>query len=233
MLDLINKYRENFWKPKTMFYLGMLMIIPFLFLAVASYFEWGLLGMFDDWIGSEVIEERESLLTVFFTAITRMGDGWFSAIVTLIISMVILLKLKNKWLALWYVLTISLGAGVLNQVLKFIFRRERPDSVEHLITQGGYSFPSGHAMGSMVVYGALIFLIVRLARRKLTYLVATVGFGALIVLIGVSRVYLGVHYPSDIIGGYSVGAMVLAFSIGMYGLSLTRKPEMEDIDQST
>ncbi|GEL67741.1 phosphatase PAP2 family protein [Marinilactibacillus psychrotolerans] len=231
MLELINKYRKLFWKPKTMFYLGMITIIPFLILAVASYFEWGLLGMFDDWIGREVHDERDSLLTILFTLITRVGDGWFVALFTLIVSTVILFKFKNKWLSIWYFLTVALGAGGLNQILKFIFKRERPSDVEHLISQGGYSFPSGHAMGSMIVYGALIFLFIRLARKKITYVAATVGFGALVALIGISRVYLGVHYPSDIIGGYSVGLMWIAFSIGMYGLSLTRRPEMDRLEE--
>lgn len=232
LLEKLNKYRRGFWKPKTMFYLGLIMIIPFLLLAIASYFEWGIIGTVDDLIGREVRDERENLLTQVFKVITRLGDGWFVAIVTVIVCTAIIIKFKQIWLAVWYAMTVIVGAGILNQILKAVFRRQRPDVINHLIEQGGYSFPSGHAMGSIIVYGALLFLIIRLAKRKRTYLISILLFGSLIALIGISRVYLGVHYPSDIIGGYSVGMMWLAFSIGMYGLSLTQQPRMEEENKS-
>lgn len=230
MPDPLKKVKRHLWKPKTMFYLGMIMIIPFLLLAMAGYFEWGILGMFDDYVGSEIIDERDPLLTSIFRTITYIGNGGPTTIIALIVSSFILFKLRNKWLSLWYLLTVALGAGVLNQVLKFAIRRDRPSAVEHLITQGGYSFPSGHAMGSIILYGAMIFLILRLSKRLWFRITATIALSTLILVIGVSRIYLGVHFPSDIVGGYSVGMMWLTFSIGLYGLSLTKRPDIEKIE---
>ncbi|WP_225743090.1 phosphatase PAP2 family protein [Marinilactibacillus sp. Marseille-P9653] len=230
MSDSLKRVKRHLWKPKTMFYLGMIMIIPFLLLAIAGYFELGILGMFDDYVAREIIDERDPVLTSIFRMITLLGNVPPTILITIVTSLFILLKLKNRWLSLWYLLTVALGAGVLNQVLKYAIRRDRPSSVEHLITQGGYSFPSGHAMGSIIIYGAMIFLILRLSERLWFRIVGTIGLSLLILAIGVSRIYLGVHFPSDIVGGYSVGMMWLTFSIGLYGLSLTKRPEIEKIE---
>ncbi|WP_208559576.1 phosphatase PAP2 family protein [Marinilactibacillus kalidii] len=231
MSNSLKKVNRHLWKPKTMFYLGMIMIIPFLLLAIAGYFEWGILGMFDDYVGNEIIDEREPILTSIFRGITLFGNVLPLTLLAIATSLFILFKLKNKWLSLWYLLTVALGAGVLNQVLKYMIRRDRPSSVEHLIMQDGYSFPSGHAMGSIILYGAMIFLVLRLSEHLWFRLIASIGLMCLILLIGVSRIYLGVHFPSDIVGGYSVGMMWLTFSIGLYGLSLTKRPEIEKIER--
>lgn len=111
----------------------------------------------------------------------------------------------------------------MNQLVKFFFRRPRPTHVDHLIVQGGYSFPSGHAMGSIITYGALLFLIIRASKSWKPVIIASLTLIPLIGLIGISRVYLGVHYPSDIIGGYSLGLAVLSLSIGLYSASLQNK----------
>lgn len=89
-------------------------------------------------------------------------------------------------------------------MLKLVFRRPRPD-VLRLVEQSGYSFPSGHAMNSMIFYGLAAYLLVRRGRHWSRYLVA--GFVAvLVLLIGLSRIYLGVHYASDVLAGFLIGA---------------------------
>lgn len=205
-----------------MLYVGMFLTIPFILLAVASFFDWWLIGELDNMIGHEFYEERSAGLTSLFIFFTRLADGWFIAIVVIVISLFFILKYKNYRLALWYAATVGLGAGLVNQLVKFLFQRPRPTNINHLIEQGGYSFPSGHAMGSMILYGALAFLIIRLAKHKVTKWLVFIAAGILITLVGASRVYLGVHYPSDIIGGYSLGAAWLALSIGVYGLAWTQ-----------
>lgn len=221
----MNEHKRVFWTAKNMFRLGMLVTIPFILLAVMSFFDWGLVAELDDVVGRGFHDSRREWLTWFFVGITRLGDTWFVTLLTTVIFFYLFLKHSSLRLAIWYAATVALGAGVLNQVVKYIFQRPRPSNVEHLINQGGYSFPSGHAMGSLITYGAIIFLVVRLSKNTLLNWIVGILLALLIGFIGISRVYVGVHYPSDIIGGYSLGAAWLAFSIGMYGLALTKQGE--------
>lgn len=221
MKDRLKSVKNEFWTDKTMYRMALLLTIPFVLLAIASFFDWEIIGELDAEIGNEFHEERRVWLTWIMIFITRLGDGWFIALVALVISGYFLLKRHSWRISLWYLLTVGLGAGVLNQAMKFIFRRPRPDVTLHLIDQGGYSFPSGHAMGSIIVYGALIFLIVRLSNNKKRNRIAVLALSLLIGLIGMSRVYLGVHFMSDIIGGFSLGAAWVALCIGIYGLTVT------------
>lgn len=223
-MEDIKKYIEvKLGKPKNLFILAMLLTIPFLFLVWMSFYDWGFIGTLDEVIGNEFYEERGSLLTWAFIVITRIGDAWFIGLFTLLFSFYIWYVRENTRLAIWYFLTVSIGAGGVNQLVKFFFKRPRPTHVEHLIVQGGYSFPSGHAMGSIVTFGALLFLIIRASKTWMPVLIASGALLPLIGLIGISRVYLGVHYPSDIIGGYSLGLAVLSLSIGLYSASLKDK----------
>lgn len=206
-----------------MFRIGLFLTIPFILLTIISFFNWSFVGVLDTVIGRGFHDSRRGWLTWFFIRITRFGDTWFVTLLTTAIFFFLLLKNKSWQLAIWYAATVAIGAGALNRIVKYIFQRPRPGNVEHLITQGGYSFPSGHAMGSLIAYGAIIFLVIRLSKNRLLKWTVFIVLSLLIGFIGASRVYVGVHYPSDIIGGYSLGAAWLAFSIGMYGLALTKQ----------
>ncbi|RIW35145.1 PAP2 family protein [Bacillus salacetis] len=111
-------------------------------------------------------------------------------------------------------MTVALGGGF-NWLLKEYFKRQRPD-IEALVEQGGYSFPSGHSMGSFILYGALAFAVFRLYDHRWSKFIGAAALLLLVLLIGLSRIYLGVHYPSDILGGFSAGGVWLAFSILVY-----------------
>ncbi|MCD9024125.1 phosphatase PAP2 family protein [Cohnella silvisoli] len=107
------------------------------------------------------------------------------------------------------------GAPLLNSVLKSVFRRERPD-IHRLAEEASYSFPSGHSMAAFALYGGLIYLLWRHVTSKAGR-VLLVALGSIIVLcIGISRIYLGVHYPSDVIGGYLASGVWLSLSIGIF-----------------
>ena len=106
-------------------------------------------------------------------------------------------------------------AGILNGILKDFFHRARPD-LHRLIEIGGYSFPSGHAMSAMAVYGALAFLLWRHIPTRMGRSILIILSAIMIFMIGISRVYLGVHYPSDIIGGYFASGFWLATAIWFY-----------------
>jgi len=100
------------------------------------------------------------------------------------------------------------GSSLLNLILKNIFRRERPLHFR-FIEEKGFSFPSGHAMASMSFYGFLIILIMSSKLGKKYKYFLSIILGIIIFLVGLSRIYLGVHYPSDIISGYLVSFMWL------------------------
>lgn len=108
----------------------------------------------------------------------------------------------------------NLGALLLNNGLKLIFTRSRPTLWESLIQETSYSFPSGHALGALVLYGSLAYLLARSypSRSLLIYGTATL----VITLIGLSRLYLGVHYPTDVIAGYITGFLWLRICIAMF-----------------
>ncbi len=103
-----------------------------------------------------------------------------------------------------------IGALVLNQALKFMIQRPRPDGFR-LATESGYSFPSGHSMISMAFYGLLIWMIWKYEKDDILRHVWCCLFAVIIVMVGISRIYLGVHYASDVIAGFCVSLLWLAF----------------------
>jgi undecaprenyl-diphosphatase len=110
---------------------------------------------------------------------------------------------------------VVIGTPLINRMLKQLFHRARPD-LHRLIEIGGYSFPSGHAMSAFAVYGILTFLLWRHIPTRLGRTALIMISSIFILMIGASRVYLGVHYPSDIIGGYFASGFWLAISIWFF-----------------
>lgn len=206
---------------------GLIGVLPFLFFAIIGFSDWTNVTAQDYKIGAFFYDLREPMRTMIATAITRLADREAQTIVTVAVT-VLLIAFKKWRIGLWYGLTVLLGADFLNSGVKDIYERVRPDQIDHLVQQGGYAFPSGHAMGSMIVYGGILFLILRYlktARRQTSGVkwLLIILFGLLILLIGLSRIYLGVHYPSDVIGGFSLGFAWMCLSIGLLGLRFTRE----------
>ena len=102
------------------------------------------------------------------------------------------------------------GVVILNQVLKFIVHRPRPEGFR-LIAESGYSFPSGHSMVAMAFYGLLAWMVWTYERDPFVRRTCVTGFALVVVLVGVSRIYLGVHYASDVIAGFCLSLAWLVF----------------------
>ena len=117
-----------------------------------------------------------------------------------------------------YGIPVSMGAifvTILNKTMKHIIQRLRPEDIEHLVQEGGYSFPSGHSITSMFVYGMLLYLIwIHVKDRRLRNILSVLVMIPL-VLVGPSRIYLGVHYPTDVLAGWCLGFAVLMAAIGV------------------
>ena len=181
-------------KKKYLIIISMFLII-FLGMLGIVLFDKNLI--FDSTIYNFIISFRCDALDVFFKTITKLGNT-----LTIIgIVCLFVLIFKNKYSLL---LVISaLDSVILNTMIKHIVRRERP-SVLRLISQGGYSFPSGHAMISVCVYGFLLYLAFSKIKNKYLKYICSFLLFILIISIGLSRIYVGVHYASDIIAGYSL-----------------------------
>jgi undecaprenyl-diphosphatase len=113
------------------------------------------------------------------------------------------------------------GGSLLNLVLKGVWERPRPSFAAPFTVAGGWSFPSGHAMGSLIGYGLLAYVLLPSVRRHGARLVVIVSTTVLIGSIGFSRLYLGVHYFSDVIGGYAAGTVWLGACVS--GLETVRR----------
>ncbi len=144
-------------------------------------------------------------ITPIMKVITSLGSA------TILIPFIILLLIfiKNNYLRLSICINIILATS-LNQILKFVIQRPRPTKYR-IVDASGYSFPSGHSMVSMAFYGFLIYLIYRYVKNKYLKTILILILALVIVLIGISRIYLGVHYTSDVCAGFLLS---LSYLIG-------------------
>jgi undecaprenyl-diphosphatase len=154
------------------------------------------------------------------SGISLIGSPGAMAVVALVMGIV--LAVRRKWLALSGWIATFVGGGIIDAVLKQVIHRPRPLGAEMFLHQFSYSFPSGHAMGSTFGYGMLAYLLVTFwSERRGVRIAIIAGAFILIIAIGVSRLYLGVHYFSDVIGGYAAGALWLASCIS--GVDVARR----------
>lgn len=144
--------------------------------------------------------------------ITNIGSTHFYGI--LVPISLFTLAFHHQWRQAFSLSLCLLGAGVLNYLLKYLFERSRPDALQ-LVVASGYSFPSGHAMGALCFYGMLAYLASRVIPKWRWRFVLFFLTTLLVTAIGISRIYLGVHYPSDVLGGYTAGATWLSFCISL------------------
>ena len=154
--------------------------------------------MYGDIIGYKLISTF--LISDFVTPIAKFITNFGGAIFLSIATVMLFLFIKNKKIGLSIISNIVI-ITVLNQLLKRILQRPRPTEFR-IVEETGYSFPSGHSMVSMAFYGYLIYLIYRYIKNKYVKWTLITLLSILICLIGISRIYLGVHYTSDVLGGF-------------------------------
>lgn len=134
--------------------------------------------------------------------------GWIS-VVSLGVALVFLWR--RLWLDLSLLALISLGGSTLNLVLKHLFHRERPALENPLVTLSSYGFPSGHTMGATLLYGLLALFAWRNLRNRRLRMACLFAASLWILLIGFTRIYLGAHYLSDVLGALAAGLLWLTF----------------------
>ena len=207
-----------------------------IFALIASAVHSGATQGFDDNVLRWLSARRSPLLDEIMLEITALGTGLVLLVLAAVASVFLWLT-NHKWSV--YVLLVGIvGGKLLNTLLKGIFERQRPSVVEWVTEVHSPSFPSGHAMSALVVYGSVAYLVGRLEpTRRLKY-VTWIVTAILVAGIGVSRMYLGVHYPSDVLAGFVAGLAWLAFvasSVTAIRFFAHRRPETRqeerDLDQ--
>jgi membrane-associated phospholipid phosphatase len=170
-----------------------------------------------DWLH----EHASPDLTTFFEAVTRLGNVSTLLVVVLLASAVLW---RKGWIAELQLLVLAgVGAEIITVGLKHGFQRDRPFFSDPLATESSYSFPSGHASVSLAVYGTLGFIAARHLGSRRAQFAVLAGTAGLVLLIGFSRLYLGVHFLSDVIAGYSLGIAWVALCVVLLQLRLRLK----------
>lgn len=167
---------------------------------------------FDRYVTETVRQAASPTLTAVVTWITHIGSSRVVVPLAGILIVLLAFVFKRRWDAM-SLLTASLGGALVNEGLKLCFRRARPDW-EHWVVEHGYSFPSGHSMVSTAFFGMVGYLIwMHLKEQGKPAGYVLVLTALLIICIGLSRIYLGVHYVTDVLGGFTAGAIWLLFTI--------------------
>lgn len=184
---------------------------------------------FDAYLQNAIFSMRNESLNTFFITLTRTGD--WQTFLTICVVLLLSPKTRDRFgLPLSFVASSSL---LLYSILKYIFQRPRPMVALHLIEQGGFSFPSGHTLTSLIFYGTLILLLNQYygAKHKAVRIIS-IFCAIYIFLIAFSRIYLGVHYPTDILGSWFLGIMILSFFHTHFISHVTRFDETEEEQSS-
>ena len=189
-----------------------------LFVNLADELNGNDLHHFDMTIIQAVQGSINDLSTKVLTFITNLGSVKGNILLVIIFSL--LFMIRKRFISVLFLIIATLSGGYVNHFLKWIFQRERP-TLNPLVQENGYSFPSGHSMSSFILYGALMIIATRITKNWPIRLGVYAICLFMILSIGYSRIYLGVHCPSDVIAGYIAGCawlVVIAtvFKFGEY-----------------
>lgn len=167
-----------------------------------------------NYISNNIINKNRTEIVKVITNIT-------SPIMVIITALILVLAIKDKKIKISLVINL-LGITIINNLIKVIIARPRPE-INKLVTETGYSFPSGHSITSMAFYGYLVYLTYKYINNKKIKIPLIIFLILLIPTIGLSRIYLGVHYTSDVLCGFLLGTIYLILFISISKKYLERK----------
>lgn len=202
---MLNKIKTLFFKYRKPLLFFLSLIVFFLILYDVFRYE----IIFYDELAHNFLAKslRNDSLTTIMKFITNLGSG----LVLVLLSFTIFVIVKNKRKGISIIINLFL-ISFINLILKILIQRPRPNGF-NIINETGYSFPSGHSMVSTAFYGLLIYLSYKNIKNKILRRSICIILFFLIVLIGISRIYLGVHYASDVIGGFFLSIAYLIIFI--------------------
>ena len=202
MKENVIKFIKNNWRWMLLF----ICLIGFLALTEDVFHQEIMNG---DIVGYDIVSKlfKFNVSTPIAKFITNFGGAIFVISLTTILFFVI----KDKKIGISIIANLGI-VTILNQIIKFIMQRPRPTEFR-IIEETGYSFPSGHSMVSLAFYGYLVYLIYKYINNKHLKRTLIIILSILICVIGVSRIYLGVHYTSDVLGGFLISLAYLIIYI--------------------
>lgn len=197
----IKKYLKE--KRKTILLIVASILFAFITYAIFS----DKINYLDELVHSYILSIRNDNLTSILITITNLSGVYALTV----LSVILLLVMKEKKIPLLISLNL-IYSFLANIIAKEIFTRPRPIGI-NLIEESGFSYPSGHAMVSMAFYGFIAYLLYKKQKNKLTKSILIISLIITILLIGFSRIYLGVHYLSDVLGGFLLSIVYLMIYI--------------------
>ena len=196
------------------------------FLFIANAIEQGTVKHFDQPIIHVIQGLESSWLTLFFKTFTWIGSAYVVAPITLIAFLLLYFIYHRRGEAVLFV-TLIIITVLSNELLKQYFKRERPE-IYRIIDAGGLSFPSGHTMMAFSMYAIITFVLWRNMKSHTHQVILISGVTFMISMIAISRIYLGVHFPSDILGGLMASTFLVTLSITIFTFIQKSKNKLEE-----
>lgn len=201
-------------KLKITFVLILCIFSLLCFSLVATHIQGQRIAQFDHNVISLVQGMESPGLTLLMKVFTFIGSTPTVVVIALSAILFLYFVLHHRFELIFFI-SIVAGTAIINLLLKLYFARQRPD-LHRLIQETGYSFPSGHSMEAFALYTSLAFLLWRHFSTRISRSIIIIICSIMIVLIGISRIYLGVHYPSDVIGGYFASGVYFTFGVWLF-----------------
>lgn len=192
---------------------NVLLVLFFVFWTINITQKTTLITNFDNFFIDQIYHHNNFSLNIF-RPITNLGDTLPTILIAAAFFVLLIIK-KYYYAAIFLVLN-KVVVALLNSLIKNIIERPRP-SHYHYVYAGGFSFPSGHSASSFALYISLLIIawfIFKNIKFKLLISILTIS---IVILVGYSRIFLGIHYPSDVLGGYTLAAIILTFNSLLFG----------------
>jgi undecaprenyl-diphosphatase len=204
--------------------IGWILLLAIVFLTIVFFYQKPFIAAPDEWIMKNVSTLHQSGWNRFFIGLTNFASRSYQYAILIFFSILWLL-LEKRWEEPFILAFCLIGVRYGNAWLKGTFDRDRP-AFDQMIEISGYSLPSGHAMINMAFFGLLAYLVIGYSSMIQPYKSYVYGItGLFLLLVGFSRVYLGVHYPTDVLAGFLAGGTWMLVCILLYQFLASKRKE--------